>query len=106
MLGRTGYQRDRAAEFADRGVPRKELEARIDQTLEAVGTTLADLTDAGLHEDYPLDFGGMTLSVGLFLTHLATHLAYHLGQIDYHRRVVTGQSAGVGAQSIPQLVER
>jgi hypothetical protein len=39
------------------------------------------------------------LSTGVVLVHLATHLAYHLGQLDYHRRVVTGDSTGVGAVS-------
>jgi uncharacterized damage-inducible protein DinB len=39
----------------------------------------------------------MTVATGEYLVHLATHLTYHLGQIDYHRRVVTGSSAGVGA---------
>jgi hypothetical protein len=38
------------------------------------------------------------------LLHLATHLAYHLGQIDYHRRVVTGGESLMGMQSIPALV--
>jgi hypothetical protein len=45
------------------------------------------------------------VSTGLFLTHLVAHLAYHLGQIDYHRRLVTGQTDGVGAVSIPALLD-
>jgi hypothetical protein len=48
---------------------------------------------------------GVRLNTGTFLLHLATHFAYHLGQFDYHRRLVTGAAQGVGAQSIPELAE-
>ena len=34
---------------------------------------------------------------GEYLVHLSVHFAYHLGQLDYHRRVVTGQNTGVDA---------
>jgi hypothetical protein len=43
------------------------------------------------------------VNTGEFLTHLATHLAYHAGQLDFHRRVVTGDSTGVGAVSPLEL---
>ncbi len=49
---------------------------------------------------------GCRLTTSLVIAHLATHLAYHLGQIDYHRRVVTKRSDAAGAQSIPTLVDR
>ncbi len=29
--------------------------------------------------------------------HLAVHLTYHLGQIDYHRRIITGEAGKIGA---------
>jgi hypothetical protein len=35
--------------------------------------------------------------------HLSTHLAFHLGQIDYHRRVVTGSNQSVGAVRTSEL---
>jgi hypothetical protein len=104
QLGGTGYVRDREAEFADRSVPRSELEARIEATIRVVRQTFERLDDGNLSQQYPLAVGGTRLATGLFLTHLAAHLAFHLGQVDYHRRVVTGQSAGIGAQSISRLV--
>jgi hypothetical protein len=103
-LGGTGYVRDRDAEFSDRHLPRAELVARIEQAVEAVRRTL-DALDAGtLEGEYPAEVAGVSLPTNLFLIHLATHLAYHLGQVDYHRRMVTAQSQAVDAQSIRQLV--
>jgi len=93
----TGYVRDRPAEFSRRNVPRAELLREIDAAREAVRSGLSRLTPALLQEDYPEPIAGMTVATGEYLVHLATHLTYHLGQIDYHRRVVTGNSAGVGA---------
>jgi len=103
QIGGTGYQRDRAAEFEDRDVPLRELEARIDRTIEAVNETLNEMSEEQLAQPYPIEFKGLRLPTGLFLLHLTTHLAYHLGQLDYHRRAVTGNSRGVGAQSMPEL---
>ena len=104
QLGQTGYRRDRDAEFSDRDVPVAELEARIDRTIEVVNETLNGMSEEQLTQPYPVEFNGLQLPKGLFLLHLTTHLAYHLGQLDYHRRAVTGDSRGVGAQSIPELV--
>lgn len=99
VLGRTGYERDREAEFARRDVPRAELLAEIENTVNSVRGTLPTLREEALSQPYPVKVGGQVLSTEVVLMHLATHLAYHLGQLDYHRRVVTGDSSGVGAVS-------
>jgi hypothetical protein len=99
VLGGNGYRRDREAEFARRDVPRAELEAELENTVNAVRQTLPTLREESLGQPYPVKVGGQVLSTGVVLVHLATHLAYHLGQLDYHRRVVTGDSTGVGAVS-------
>lgn len=104
QLGGTGYVRDRDAEFAPRTVPRRELEADLAQAMQAVRATLDGLSPDRLAETYPLEVGGVRVSTGTFLVHLATHLAYHLGQVDYHRRLVTGGGATVGAQAMSALV--
>ena len=93
----TGYVRDRPAEFSRRNVPRAELLREIEAAREAVKTGLSRLPATLLLGDYPEPIAGMTVATGEYLVHLATHLTYHLGQLDYHRRVVTGNSAGVGA---------
>lgn len=104
LLGGTGYVRDRDAEFGNRDVPRSELVARVDAAIATVGRVLGNLDAQRMDQPFPQTVGGTQLSTGLFLTHLATHLAYHLGQLDYHRRVVTGRTEGVGAQSLKALV--
>lgn len=105
QLGATGYVRDRDAEFSDRGIARAEIEARLDATIDAVGRTLEALGPDDLDRDFPEPIGGVPLTTGIFLLHLATHFAYHLGQIDYHRRVVSGDTSGVDAQSVRALAE-
>ena len=105
VLGRTEYVRDRAAEFEDRNIPRVELEVRIGAAIEAVRRAMGTLDDGDMEAEYPLEVGGQRLSTEFLLTHLAAHLAYHLGQVDYHRRVVTGKKEGVGAQSIAALAD-
>lgn len=92
-LGGTGYERDRDAEFARRGVPRNTLLAEIDAAEEAVRAGLLALTDADLPRRYPLDLAGRRLTIGEFLVHLSAHLAYHVGQVDYHRRLLGSPDA-------------
>lgn len=102
-LGATGYTRDRRAEFERRDIPRPELLAEIDRTLQAVDATLSTLATERLAAPFPVRFGEISVTTGDFLGHLATHLAFHLGQIDYHRRLVTGQNESVGPLAIPEL---
>jgi uncharacterized damage-inducible protein DinB len=103
QLGASGYVRDRDAEFSRRGVPRAEIVASIETASDEVTRALATLDPAQLDKPFPVEVGGNRIQTGLFLQHLAVHLAYHLGQVDYHRRVVTGSSVSVGAMGIPPI---
>ena len=103
LLGGTGYVRDRNAEFSRRGVSRDELKQEIEAALKAVEGGLASITDADLERPYPQPVGGVSLATGDFLIHLAVHLGYHLGQVDYHRRLVTGADRTVGALAPKEL---
>jgi uncharacterized damage-inducible protein DinB len=96
-LGGTGYVRDRPAEFSRRGVSRVELLEEIDAARTAVAAALARLTEADLHRVFPEPIGGVEVETGEYLIHLAVHATYHLGQIDLHRRVVTGRAEAVDA---------
>lgn len=104
VLGGTGYVRDRPAEFGDRDLPRSVLLERVAATRETVDRVLADLDEERLTERYPVEVGGGTLSTGRFLMHLTVHFGYHLGQLDYHRRIVTENPEGVGAQAVGELL--
>jgi hypothetical protein len=106
QLGGTGYVRDRDGEFGKRDVPRAELDADLARAAESVAKTLDALDPARLEQPYALEVAGVRPPTGVFLYHLAVHLGYHLGQMDYHRRLVTGQGATVGALSVPALMEQ
>jgi uncharacterized damage-inducible protein DinB len=96
-LGGTGFVRDRNAEFAARGVPRAALLRQIEAARSAVRSAGERLTDAALEQDFPEVVGGMRVATGEYLIHLVSHFAYHLGQVDYHRRLVTRDVRGVNA---------
>jgi hypothetical protein len=102
-LGGSDYVRDREAEFGDRDVPRSVLLEQIAAAESALETGLAGLDDGDLSAEYPEKLGGVNLTTGVFLVHLAAHLGYHLGQLDYHRRRVTGNGAVAGMLS-PKLI--
>ena len=103
VLGNTGYRRDRDAEFSRRDVPREALLAEIDATLAAVDRGLEAAQDETLASIYPEAISGRAVATGDWLVHLTAHLAYHLGQLDYHRRVVTGDSRSIGAVATAEL---
>jgi uncharacterized damage-inducible protein DinB len=102
-LGGTGYVRDRPAEFAARDVPRATILAQIEEARAAVRAAAARTADERQEEDFPEVIAGMRVATGEYLIHLVSHFAYHLGQLDYHRRVVTGQARGVDAVRTAEL---
>ena len=101
VLGQSGYVRDRPVEFSTRGVSRAELVGIIAAAHAEVGKALDHMDPAVLEETYPEPLRGQSFPTGIFFLHLTVHLTYHLGQLDYHRRVVTGDSASAGALPPP-----
>jgi hypothetical protein len=87
-LGKTDYIRDRPLEFSSKDIPKFELISKIETTILMVNNTLDTLTDTDLEAIYPQIVFEKEMTTGFFLVHLSTHLAYHLGQINYHRRLV------------------
>ncbi|NHA07772.1 DinB family protein [Mucilaginibacter sp. HC2] len=87
-LGKTGYIRNRPLEFSSGPVPRTELLKSIDETIQMIDSTLDQLSEEQMANEYPQEVTGGKVSTGYFLTHLATHLSYHLGQVNYHRRLL------------------
>jgi hypothetical protein len=88
VLGETGYVRDRDSEFSSRGVSRDDLLAEIDKTAIVVHSTLEKLDDSIFAAEYPIEVFGKPMTTGFFATHLAAHFSWHLGQINYHRRLL------------------
>lgn len=90
ILGASGYVRDRDAEFQDRDVPREELLERIADCRERVRTALVAMSDEAVLAPYPAPSprGLGDEHAHTFLLHLVGHFSWHLGQIDYHRRMM------------------
>jgi uncharacterized damage-inducible protein DinB len=86
-LGNNGYVRNRELEFSQKNIPADELVNRINDTVVVIENTLGKLSDDILSEDFPLLYNNEKVSTMLMLTHLLTHLDYHLGQINYYRRL-------------------
>jgi len=87
-IGKTGYIRNRELEFSLKNVPRTELIMKIEDTIVVVNNALDSLTEADLQSIYPLVVFEKEMTTEFFLVHLSVHLGYHLGQINYHRRLV------------------
>lgn len=103
VLGGDGYVRDRDAEFASRGFPRAEVVEELDRAAVAVERVLTTMSEDAMTRPFPEQRRGRTFRTDALLTHLASHLAYHLGQVDYHRRLVTGDNRTVSTMSLDEL---
>ena len=88
VIGKTNYIRNRELEFLQKDIPRSELISKIEATIIVVNDALNKLTDETIKEEYPVLVFEKKTSTLYFLIHLTTHLAYHLGQINYHRRLL------------------
>jgi len=103
VLGNTGYIRDRESEFNRKSGSRTELISDLQATKEIVQNVLPTLPETLLTEIYPKTVGGFDLPCGRFLVHLATHLSFHVGQVGYLRRILTGNNESSGAISLRAL---
>jgi hypothetical protein len=88
VLGNSGYVRNRDNEFAAKGLSKQELLAEIENTIHAVNPVLKTINPAILIKTYPIQVFEYPITTTLFLIHLTAHLGYHLGQINYHRRLL------------------
>lgn len=87
-LGKTGYIRNREMEFSEKNIPKEKLIENIKETIIAVTETLEKLNLEDYDKIYPQNVLGYEMTTGFFLIHLFGHLGYHLGQINYHRRLL------------------
>ncbi|MGE0862953.1 MAG: DinB family protein [Vicinamibacterales bacterium] len=93
LLGKIDYAHDRPREFSDSAIEKAELIRRLTAVRDEIPPVIAGLTADELDADFPQIYSGRTLPNRQMLVHLAGHLNYHLGQIDYLRRVLTGDGA-------------
>ncbi|MDO5981281.1 DinB family protein [Flavivirga spongiicola] len=88
ILGGSGYIRQRDLEFSLKNVLKTELLQQIDDTIQLVESVLVKLSAEDLEKQYPMVVFKEPMSTEYFLVHLTTHLSYHLGQINYHKRLI------------------
>jgi uncharacterized damage-inducible protein DinB len=88
MLGHTGYVRHREDEFSLKNIPRQDLITNIENCRLIVKTTLQKLSAEDLEKEFTQQVFDKPVTTGMMLMHLTTHLTYHLGQINYHRRLL------------------
>jgi len=87
-IGKTGYVRNRDLEFSQKNIPLVQLVKMIEDTIFVVEDGLSKLNENDLQREYPLLVFKEKTSTEYFLIHLAVHLGYHLGQVNYHRRLL------------------
>ncbi|MDP1830454.1 MAG: DinB family protein [Geothrix sp.] len=103
VLGGTGYQRNREQEFAQREGTRAEVIAHLEAAAADLEAGLNALTTASLAGSYPASVAGLHPPTGRLLAHLAAHLAFHLGQAGYLRRLLTGEAGATHAMDPGEL---
>jgi len=87
-IGKTSYVRNRDLEFSLKDVARTELVKNIDATVIVIQNALSKMKEDELDKEYPLLVFDKKTSTEYFLVHLIAHFSYHLGQVNYHRRLL------------------
>ena len=87
-LAHTGYVRNREQEFIRKGIKRKKLVTQLEELIPMINKTLNDLSRGDMETEYPIFFDKPKTSISYVLTQLLLHLNYHLGQVNYLRRIL------------------
>ena len=88
ILGHSGYIRNRPEEFSRKNIPAEQMMDDLDKVAALVAKTLRELSVDQLGKEYPEKVFEQSMTVEYFLLHLLAHLNYHVGQINYHRRMI------------------
>lgn len=87
-LSHTGYIRNRDQEFANKGIERKLIIEQLEELIPMINKTVTQLTPRQMESPYPIFFDKENATNSYVLTQLLLHLNYHLGQVNYLRRVL------------------
>jgi uncharacterized damage-inducible protein DinB len=87
-LGNSDYVRKRDEEFSLKNIPREKLISDLNSLKETIKNTLPKLSDEDLKKDFPLKIRDESFSTENMLIYLLAHLNYHLGQVNYLRRMM------------------
>jgi uncharacterized damage-inducible protein DinB len=89
ILGESGYVRNRDAEFDTKTGTKAEIITMVQETIPVVSSALGKLTAEAMVKDFPVQKHDETRRMDFMLLHLYGHFSYHLGQINYHRRLTS-----------------
>ena len=105
VLGKSGYERDRDAEFSNKTMTRDEIRAVLETAIKEVTDALDNVDPSRFSEEFPTPIGqSQTIArTADMLVHLVAHLGYHLGQLDYHRRLLTADPKKLDMLSVGAL---
>lgn len=87
-FGNTNYIRNRELEFSLKNMSKKDLIDKIESTILVVETSLQNISEKELKKEHQILVFDKKTTLEYLLVHLTTHLTYHLGQINYHRRLL------------------
>ena len=87
-LGGFPYERNRDREFGAKGEPLEGIIHELQEVKKIVEASLLNFPQERLNDTSIHAFFGYPMSIGYFLIHLYGHFNYHLGQINYHRRML------------------
>lgn len=88
LIGNSGYERDRPSEFNSKNASRSDLIEDIEKTIDVVKSSLNGISNEDFEKNFPVQKHEETVKTDFMLLHLLTHFNYHLGQINYHRRLL------------------
>jgi len=87
-LAQTGYIRDRDQEFIRKGVERKDLVIQLEELIPLINETMNALNPEEMEAEFPILYDNQNTSTSYVLVQMLIHLNYHLGQVNYLRRIL------------------
>ena len=87
-LAGIAFERDRDSEFVPSKLNRADLLQELEVLKKLLEEALVPMDPQKLGDQSKHSFLGHSMTIGYFLIHLYGHFNYHLGQINYHRRLL------------------
>ena len=88
ILGGSDYERKRDDEFSLKNIPREKLILDLNDLKETIKNVIPKLSAEDLRKDFPVTIRDEVFSTQTMLIYLLAHLNYHLGQVNYLRRMI------------------
>jgi len=88
LIGKSGYKRNRDAEFSRKNVSRHDLLMEINIAEEIITSVFDSMKEEDLEKPFPDNTFGENQTNAHAILQCEVHFTYHLGQINYHRRIL------------------